>query len=102
MGNTEMKEESGMMMIQIQIQEADKGHRILSFATEKSLPLRRVFLDFCDQLDLVYSTVRFTHDGSRINEKKTAEECGIEDGEVIDAFYEQVGGGINDIIPLSS
>ncbi|XP_057801788.1 uncharacterized protein LOC131016962 [Salvia miltiorrhiza] len=97
-----VKEESGMMTIHIQIKEAGIGQRRrkLSFTTEKSLPLRRIFLDFCYQLNLDYDDIRFRFDGRRLNKDKSAEECEIEDGGVIEAFRCLCGGEESGLITI--
>ena len=87
-----VKQASGMITFQIQIYEARTGWRRLSFTTEKSLPLRMVFLDFCDKINCVYGSVTFLFDGVRLNEYKTAEEAGIEDGDIVAACYRLHGG----------
>jgi hypothetical protein len=38
-------------------------------------------------------SLRFALDGERICEKKTVKETGLEDGDQIDCFIEQTGGG---------
>lgn len=38
-------------------------------------------------------SIKFTFDGDRIRESQTPDELNLEDGDQIDAFVEQVGGG---------
>ncbi|KAL8544698.1 hypothetical protein ACS0TY_005070 [Phlomoides rotata] len=88
-----VKEEKRVIIVKIQYHEPGKA-TILSFETDKTAPLRRIFLDFCDRLDIVYSFMRFLGpEGKRILETETAKELEMEDGEVIDAFTEQIGSG---------
>lgn len=83
-----------MITIGIQFPEGwAAGHEKMSFETRRSVPLRRVFLDYCDRLGLVYGTVHFVSgEAEKINENQTAEECDIEDGDVIKVYYVAYGG----------
>lgn len=40
-----------------------------------------------------YRTIRFLFDGTRVDENKTANEMGLEHGDCIDTFVEQIGAG---------
>ncbi|KAL8557818.1 hypothetical protein ACS0TY_005061 [Phlomoides rotata] len=90
-----VKEEKRLIIVKLQYHGHGKDQAtILSFETDKTAPLRRIFLDFCDRLDIVYSTIRFlSPEGERIQEEQTAKELKMEDGEVIDAFSQQLGSG---------
>lgn len=90
-----VKEEKKSEMIEIQIQYEEAGgvlHK-LSFETHRDVALRRTFLDFCDRLDLVYSSITFFFDEKHIKETHSAHDLGLEDGDLIDAFSTQDGGG---------
>ncbi|KAK9291944.1 hypothetical protein L1049_019896 [Liquidambar formosana] len=60
---------------------------------KRDLPLRELKICYCDRLGLEYDTVRFTYDGIKIGNSQTAEELGMEDGDVIDAWSDQMAGG---------
>ncbi|KAF7127676.1 hypothetical protein RHSIM_Rhsim11G0055200 [Rhododendron simsii] len=56
------------------------------------LPLRKLKLAYCDRVGLDCDEVRFTYDGTRIGDNKTAGDLEMEDGDVIDAWSDQLGG----------
>lgn len=88
-----VKEEKGLIELQIQYQESgrEEPHN-KRFKTYRDLALRSVFLDFCDTLGLVYSSIEFLFEGVHIKETQSAEEFGLDDGDLIDAFNTQDGG----------
>ena len=48
---------------------------------------------YCKKLGLSKQAVRFTFDGNRLREQDTPKASGIDDGDEIDVFQEQQGGG---------
>ncbi|KAL8557819.1 hypothetical protein ACS0TY_005062 [Phlomoides rotata] len=91
-GVAKVKEEKGLIELQIQYEEAGRSVHKLSFQTYRDLPLRRIFLDFCDSLDLVYKSITFWFDAKHVKETESADGVGLEDGDLIDAHTHQGGG----------
>lgn len=56
------------------------------------MPLRKLKLAYCDQVGLDCDQIRFTYDGKRIGDNQTAGDLEMEDGDVIDAWSDQMGG----------
>lgn len=56
-------------------------------------PLRHLMIRWCARADVAdYKTVRFLDpEGGRMNENKTIDESGIQNGDCIDAMMEQTG-----------
>lgn len=48
---------------------------------------------FCNKKAVDPNQVRFVFDGTRVNPNSTPAMMGMDDGDTIDAFLEQVGGG---------
>ena len=44
---------------------------------------------------MAQSTVRFTFDGSRINDNDTPKSMDMEDGDTIEVFTQQTGGSLS-------
>ncbi|PWA89547.1 Small ubiquitin-related modifier, SUMO [Artemisia annua] len=64
------------------------------FRVRRDEPLKQLMIRWCARSGVGdYKTIRFLDpEGTRINEKKTADELGIEDGDVIDAMMDQISG----------
>jgi small ubiquitin-related modifier len=50
---------------------------------------------YCDKVGHPITSMRFMFDGERINDdKQSISELGLEDGDTVDAFLQQVGGSL--------
>jgi len=47
---------------------------------------------YCDKQGVQLSSMRFMFDDKRISANQTAEQAGLENDDLIEAFYEQQGG----------
>ncbi|CAH2352948.1 ubiquitin-like protein Smt3p [[Candida] railenensis] len=68
------------------------GSAEIFFKIKRSTPMRRLMETFCKRQGKTMDTLRFLMDGTRIAPESTADELGLEDGDVIEAHREQVGG----------
>merc|ERR1740122_224517 len=48
---------------------------------------------YCERAGLALQTIRFSFDGTRINESDTPKALDMEDGDTIEVFQQQSGGG---------
>merc|ERR550519_1119660 len=48
---------------------------------------------YCERAELALQTIRFSFDGTRINESDTPKGLDMEDGDTIEVFQQQSGGG---------
>eukprot|EP00092_Neocalanus_flemingeri_P084766 GFUD01106523.1.p1 GENE.GFUD01106523.1~~GFUD01106523.1.p1 ORF type:complete len:106 (+),score=23.71 GFUD01106523.1:1-318(+) len=48
---------------------------------------------YCERAGLELQTIRFSFDGTRINESDTPKGLDMEDGDTIEVFQQQSGGG---------
>ncbi|OIR58192.1 MAG: ubiquitin-like protein [Amphiamblys sp. WSBS2006] len=71
---------------------ADSEGNAVQFKLKKNRPLKKLFDAYCDKQGRSQNSIRFLHNGVRINPTQTAEKIGIKDGETIDAMAEQRGG----------
>ena len=69
------------------------GGAPVQFRIKKTTPLRKLMDAYCKKLGLSKQAVRFTFDGNRLREQDTPKASGIDDGDEIDVFQEQQGGG---------
>ena len=61
--------------------------------TCRNVPLSFLMRAYVDgPAGLVYDQIRFIYDGKRIDGKETAEQLGMEEGDVIDAMFDMMGG----------
>ena len=87
----EAKEKSGNNE-QINLKVVTQDSTEVFFKIKKNTPLKKLMEAFCNKQGLNMSSVRFLNDGVRITPDKTAADLGLQDGDVIDAMMNQVGG----------
>ncbi|KAE9446393.1 hypothetical protein C3L33_21714, partial [Rhododendron williamsianum] len=85
------------------VPKKDKTHVTVKVQREKEFdiyvrvrleaPLRLLKHAYCDRVGLDCDEVRFTYDGTKIRDLQTAGDLKMEDGDVIDAWSDQTGGG---------
>jgi small ubiquitin-related modifier len=54
--------------------------------------LSKLMKAYCDEKEIAENTVRFIFDGQRVNPAATPADLGLENGDIIDCFMEQIGG----------
>ena len=60
------------------------------FKVKRTAKMRRLFSAYCKRSGIDPSTMRFFHQGERLNEEQTPDDLALKDGEVIEAFVRQV------------
>uniref|UniRef100_A0A914WDB2 Small ubiquitin-related modifier n=1 Tax=Plectus sambesii TaxID=2011161 RepID=A0A914WDB2_9BILA len=65
----------------------------LTFRYKKTATLHKLFDYYCEQMNFSAALVRFIYDGVHILAKQTPEELNLQDGDVIEVFARQDGGG---------
>ena len=65
----------------------------LTFPSYINRSLRTAMKQFCSQTNLELAGLRFLWDGRRLRGDDTPEELEMEEGDVIEVFQEQEGGG---------
>lgn len=75
----------------LQIRVSDNNTEVF-FRVKKDTPLRRVFEGFCKRTGKDYRSLRFLYEGERISEDDTPASLEMEEGDVIEAANQQVGG----------
>lgn len=85
-------DEAGAKPGQLQVKIRDSEGRDVTFRIKTSTAMGKVFDAYCTKQGHTRSSMRFLFDGNRVNDTATPDALDIEDGDVIDALVEQVGG----------
>lgn len=83
------KEESSDTHINLKVSD---GAVEIFFKIKKTTPMKRLMEAFCKRQGKSMSSVRFFVDGVRVNAENTAQDLDLEDGDIIEAHREQLGG----------
>jgi len=65
---------------------------IVQFKIKKHTALKKLMSTYCERAGLAMQTIRFSFDGTRINEGDTPKSLDMEDGDTIEVFQQQSGG----------
>eukprot|EP00382_Lankesteria_abbotti_P004415 CAMPEP_0113849584 /NCGR_PEP_ID=MMETSP0372-20130328/3240_1 /TAXON_ID=340204 /ORGANISM="Lankesteria abbotti" /LENGTH=102 /DNA_ID=CAMNT_0000819447 /DNA_START=90 /DNA_END=398 /DNA_ORIENTATION=+ /assembly_acc=CAM_ASM_000359 len=76
--------------LQLRVRSADGAE--VYFKIKKKTKLEKLMAAYCSRLGQSQDAVRFLFDGERVKGEHTPDELGIEDGDIIDAMVQQVGG----------
>jgi small ubiquitin-related modifier len=77
---------------QLNLKVVGQDGQVVQFKIKQNTPLRKLMNAYCDRAKLVQNTVRFTFDGSRINDNDTPKTMDMEDNDTIEVFMQQTGG----------
>jgi len=88
MGDDDNKSDNDQMNLKVVGQDG----QVIAFKIKRSTPFRKLMAAYCDRTKVVQSTVRFTFDGSRINDTDTPKSMDMEDNDTIEVFTQQTGG----------
>lgn len=78
--------------IRMEVRVEDQAEQETVFKIKSNTRLGKVANAFCDKMGMDPHTVRFLFDGSRIQENDTPESLEMQDGDLIEAMVEQIGG----------
>lgn len=67
---------------------------VVQFKIKKHTPLRKLMIAYCDRVGLAIAAVRFRFDGQPINELDTPTTLEMEEGDTIEVYQQQTGGGL--------
>lgn len=70
------------------------GTAEIFFKIKKTTPMKRLMEAFCKRQGKSMESLRFLIDGTRVSPDNTPEDLDLEDGDVIEAHREQVGGAL--------
>merc|ERR1712058_191430 len=84
---------------QINLKVMGQDGNVVQFKIKKHTALKKLMSTYCERAGLALQTIRFSFDGTRINESDTPKGLDMEDGDTIEVFQQQSGGGRD--VPLS-
>ncbi|WIA14529.1 hypothetical protein OEZ85_003048 [Tetradesmus obliquus] len=82
------KQEGQVINLIVKDQQGSEVH----FKVKSHTKLEKVMKAYCDKKAIEQTAVRFVFDGQRVNPQSTPQNLGMEDGDIIDCFMEQIGG----------
>ncbi|KAI3887268.1 hypothetical protein MKX03_023478 [Papaver bracteatum] len=69
-------------------------HTEVDFRVRRSSQFSKLIITYCEMKNIDIKTYRFLHDGKRLDQKQTPDQLEMEEeGDQIDVFLEQDGGG---------
>ncbi|KAH8583417.1 ubiquitin family [Cryptosporidium sp. chipmunk genotype I] len=68
------------------------GEQVL-YRIKKKTRLQKLMNSFCQRTGQNEQSIRFLFEGERLRPEMTAEDAGLQEGDLIDAMISQVGGG---------
>ena len=74
--------------------------KFLKFKIAKHTALKKLMLTYCERAGLDIQTIRFSFDGSRINESDTATSLDLQEGDTVEVFMQQTGGISDESNPI--
>lgn len=77
----------------INLKVMGQDNAIVQFKIKKHTPLRKLMNAYCDRAGLAMAAVRFRFDGQAINESDTPLSLEMEEGDTIEVYQQQTGGG---------
>ncbi|KAL3749811.1 hypothetical protein ACJRO7_010869 [Eucalyptus globulus] len=83
-------EDSGHHPIHLCVQNQREDD--VRYLLDRRMPLRALMKHYCSRRGLLYGALRFTYNGARIPGDQSAEDLGMDDGDVIDTWSDRVGG----------
>ncbi|KAL8283470.1 hypothetical protein RQP46_005573 [Phenoliferia psychrophenolica] len=89
-GGADDGEEDSKAAMQINISVKSAAGEPVQFKVKKTLPFRKIMNAYAKQMGVDLGTYKFQLDGERIKDDDTPESLDMEDGEVVDAFQEQI------------
>jgi len=89
---SENKTESQDNPEHINLKVMGQDGNIVQFKIKRHTALKKLMSTYCERAGLALQTIRFSFDGTRINESDTPKSLDMEDGDTIEVFQQQSGG----------
>ena len=70
---------------------------VVQFKIKRHTALKKLMSTYCERAGLALQTIRFSFNGTRINESDTPKGLDMEDGDTIEVFQQQSGGGSSQV-----
>ena len=77
---------------QLNLKVVGQDGQVIAFKIKRNTPFRKLMHAYCDRTKQAQNTVRFTFDGTRMNDNDTPKSMDMEDNDTIEVFTQQTGG----------
>ena len=77
----------------------DQSGNVVEFSVKPSTKMAKIMKAYCQHMNTDVDALRWLWDGVRFCPESTVQQLGIDDGDVIHCFIEQVGGGGGGVAP---
>lgn len=92
------EEKKGGESEHINLKVLGQDNAVVQFKIKRHTPLRKLMNAYCDRAGLSMQVVRFRFDGSPINENDTPTSLEMEEGDTIEVYQQQTGGGFSSLV----
>ena len=82
----------------INVRVSNQNGKEVQFKIKRHTGLKKLMSTYCEKEGLSVQALRFTFDGNRIRDNDTPKTMGMEDGDTIEVFGEQIGGSAEDVL----
>lgn len=89
-GSSGASDESQYVTVKVR---SPDGEQVL-YRIKKKTRLQKLMNSFCQRTGQNEQSIRFLFEGERLRPEMTAEDAGLQEGDLIDAMISQVGGGM--------
>jgi len=90
-GGAQNKEEGSSEHLNIKVTDANNE---VFFKIKKTTQLSKLMNAFCERQGKNLASCRFMFDGQRVNPTDTPDTLDMMDGDMLEVFQEQIGGGV--------
>ena len=77
----------------IQLGVKDQNGNVTQFKIKQSTQLKKLMNSYCSRKGIAMDTIRFTMDGTRLRGDLTPKDYDMVEGDELEVFMEQQGGG---------
>ncbi|KAI7843912.1 hypothetical protein COHA_002454 [Chlorella ohadii] len=91
-GENQVKREGGGGGEAMSVKVKDQNGGEVVFRVKPHTKFDKILNAFCSKKSVDPAQVRFVFEGERVNPQSSPQDLGMEDGDTIDAFLEQIGG----------
>jgi small ubiquitin-related modifier len=77
---------------QLNLKVVGQDGQVIAFKIKRNTPFRKLMHAYCERNKQAQNTLRFTFDGTRMNDNDTPKSMDMEDNDTIEVFTQQTGG----------
>ncbi|KAL4135236.1 hypothetical protein QTP88_006860 [Uroleucon formosanum] len=77
----------------INLKVLGQDNSVIQFKIRKQAPLKKLMNAYCERVGVSFGSVRFRFDGQAISQTDTPSSLEMEEGDTIEVYQQQTGGG---------